>query len=382
MPQILDDLKNKALDVWKRAPTLVVVCGIGLLLLCSTCCLCGGCFTSFVGLGGSESAPQGIALKLDDAWIGNVHIQDRLKFDSYGNMFGRYLTVKARITNETDSKKLDFSCPPRLVTLHDDLGNSYKDIQVDARYRIVGQVSEFSIHPGKSIVAVFVFEPPIKEASWLELAIPGHTCGLSGKLKLRIPTDKIEGFRSGAEKSMSKANSVKDIKEYSLADIQNKIGDSMSLEGGTLEISAPRGWVGSRAGSRYLVGFHEKGSSLSNLPRIFVSVEDSPFPSIKNVDESNVLDFAGQASRYIRQKDFDAWEDQKEAIVPLKLGSTACVQFVDYAKKGNASIARQTLMTVIGGRLYTIHLDVQADQFSRHKEAAYAVTASIESARR
>jgi len=45
----------KALDVWRRAPTVVVVLGIGLLLLCSTCCLCGGCMGSLIRRGGSPT---------------------------------------------------------------------------------------------------------------------------------------------------------------------------------------------------------------------------------------------------------------------------------------------------------------------------------------
>jgi len=52
MPDFLNNVKDKALDIWRRAPTVVVVCGVGLLLLCSTCCLCGGCMGSFVGSGG------------------------------------------------------------------------------------------------------------------------------------------------------------------------------------------------------------------------------------------------------------------------------------------------------------------------------------------
>jgi hypothetical protein len=53
MPDLLNDVKDKALDIWRRAPTVVVVCGVGLLLLCSTCCLCGGCMGSWFGSGGA-----------------------------------------------------------------------------------------------------------------------------------------------------------------------------------------------------------------------------------------------------------------------------------------------------------------------------------------
>jgi hypothetical protein len=40
-------------------------------------------------------------------------------------------------------------------------------------------------------------------------------------------------------------------------------------------------------------------------------------------------------------------------------------------------VARQTLKTVAGDRLYTIRLDVYAPQFSKYEQAAFAVAASM-----
>lgn len=54
MPDFLNNIKDKAIDIWQRAPTVVVVCGVGLLLLCSTCCLCGGCMGTFFDSGESD----------------------------------------------------------------------------------------------------------------------------------------------------------------------------------------------------------------------------------------------------------------------------------------------------------------------------------------
>jgi hypothetical protein len=51
----LSDAKIKALDVWKQSPNLVVIV-IGLVLLCSTCCLCGGCVTMLATLSGPSSS--------------------------------------------------------------------------------------------------------------------------------------------------------------------------------------------------------------------------------------------------------------------------------------------------------------------------------------
>ncbi len=180
--------------------------------------------------------------------------------------------------------------------------------------------------------------------------------------------------RSGDKgaKSASGGSSGGGVKEFPLADLQEKIGDYMPpLEGGGLEIAAPRGWVWSRAGSEHLVGFHEKDSSLNNLPRILVSVEDSPFPGIADVNDGNISDLVAQVSKSLAGKEL------KEPVSPVTLGKTSCARFVDYAKKGNAVVARQTLKTVAGNRLYTIRLDVHAPQFSKYEQAAYAVAASM-----
>jgi len=182
--------------------------------------------------------------------------------------------------------------------------------------------------------------------------------------------EQLGGEKAG--KSASRRSSRGGTNEHSLADLQSKIGDYMPpLEGGKLEIAAPRGWVFSRAGKEYLVGFHEKDSSLNNLPRILVSAEDSPFPGITNVDDSNISDLVAKVSTSLAGKEL------KEPVAPVTLGNNYCARFVVFAKKGNAVVAQQTLKTVAGGRLYTIRLDVHAPQFSRFEQAAYAVVASM-----
>jgi hypothetical protein len=181
--------------------------------------------------------------------------------------------------------------------------------------------------------------------------------------------------RPGADKageSISTGRPSGAIKEYSLPDLQDKIGNYMPpLEGGSLEIAAPSGWEWSWAGSGYLVGFHEKDSSLNNLPRILVSVEDSPFLGITNVDDGNITELVNQVSKSVAGKELN------EPTEPIILGGGKWARYVDFAKKGNAVVARQTLKTVAGGRLYTIRLDVHAPKFSTHEQAAYAVAASM-----
>lgn len=59
MPKLWNDVKDKALDVWRRAPTLVVVTAIFLVTLCTTSCICGGCLSSFLGGGPRISTDKG-----------------------------------------------------------------------------------------------------------------------------------------------------------------------------------------------------------------------------------------------------------------------------------------------------------------------------------
>lgn len=54
MPDFVNDVRDKAMDVWRRAPTVVICCCILLVLLCSTCCMCAGCLP----VGGAGNQPE------------------------------------------------------------------------------------------------------------------------------------------------------------------------------------------------------------------------------------------------------------------------------------------------------------------------------------
>lgn len=163
------------------------------------------------------------------------------------------------------------------------------------------------------------------------------------------------------------------VARISAEDLRHCIGHYMPpLEGGALKIAAPSGWVWSRAGSDYLVGFHKEGSSLNNLPRILVTAEDSPSPGLSDVDEENV----GQLVTLVLQS-VDA-SKLKGTVEPIILGNTACARYVDLAKRKNALVARQTLETIARGRLYTIRLEAYDREFTKYRDMGYAVAASME----
>lgn len=181
---------------------------------------------------------------------------------------------------------------------------------------------------------------------------------------------------SGDEKGISRGGvSSSGAAGDSAEDLQRSIGEYMppipTQDGGTLEIAAPKGWKWSRAGKDYLVGFHKEGSSLNNLPRILVAVEDSPYSSLTDVNEENVDQLVTLVTESV-----DA-SKLKAPVHPITLGNTACARYVDMAKKGNARVARQTLQTIREGRLYTIRLEVYDREFTKYRDMGYAVAASM-----
>jgi hypothetical protein len=159
---------------------------------------------------------------------------------------------------------------------------------------------------------------------------------------------------------------------YQAGDLSVKIGDYMPpLEGGKLEIASPEGWDWARPGGDYLVGFVPHGSELNSLPRILVSGEDSPYPSVSQVTADNLKEFAQTVSDSI------AGEEIAESVRPLILGENAFACHVTYAKRKNAVVSRQILETVVAGRRYAVRLEVYERQFDKHRDAAYAVAMSM-----
>ena len=82
--------------------------------------------------------------------------------------------------------------------------------------------------------------------------------------------------------------------------LASKIGDYMPpLDGGRLEIAAPKGWDWANPGGGVLVAFKPKGAEINALPRVLLSVADSDFPGIDDVTASNAEDFVRQVAASI-----------------------------------------------------------------------------------
>ncbi|HPM81308.1 MAG TPA: hypothetical protein PLF81_11445 [Candidatus Anammoximicrobium sp.] len=155
-------------------------------------------------------------------------------------------------------------------------------------------------------------------------------------------------------------------------DLASKIGDYMPpLDGGRLEIAPPKGWEWANPGGGVLVAFKPKGAELNSLPRILVSVADSDSVGIDNVAADNVEAFARQVADSLPEP------KPKEPVRAVSLGKHQFARYITFGKRRNQVVAQQTVTTAVGGRVYTLRLEVYQHQFDKYQAALSAVAMSM-----
>ena len=93
------NLKTKALDIWRRAPTLVVVSGIGILVLCSSCCICTGVASLlFKSPDGSTESSRGVRTP-----TGQITDLRKQLLDTARRMDGDFVEVVADIVDAVET---------------------------------------------------------------------------------------------------------------------------------------------------------------------------------------------------------------------------------------------------------------------------------------
>lgn len=115
------------------------------------------------------------------------------------------LIVTLQVTNTTQARKFDYKSwaegdfhfdKDNLVTLEDNLGNSYKQITYHRPFGIshrpVGGVNQESLYPGKALTDVLIFQRPVANAEYLELQLPAWHVAAEGVFGFRIPVKDIE----------------------------------------------------------------------------------------------------------------------------------------------------------------------------------------------
>lgn len=155
-------------------------------------------------------------------------------------------------------------------------------------------------------------------------------------------------------------------------DLARKIGDYMPpLDGGKLEIAAPKGWDWANPGGGALVAFKPKEAEINALPRVLLSVADSEFPGIDDVTSSNVADFV----RLIAESVAD--QKPKEPASAVTAGRRQFARYLVLGKRRNQVVAQVSLATVAEGRVYTLRLEVYLAQFDKYESVLNVIAASM-----
>lgn len=124
-----------------------------------------------------------------------THLRDETESEN------KLLSITLSIKNVSQKKKIQYAgwsgtdsfLPENVALLRDDFDNAYKRVGFGFSTHIVGQISNESIYPGKEVSDVLVFEPPIGTVASLRLELPAGAFGGTGRLRLEIPKDMIEG---------------------------------------------------------------------------------------------------------------------------------------------------------------------------------------------
>ncbi len=190
--------------------------------------------------------------------------------------------------------------------------------------------------------------------AWLLAGLVVFLAGCSGS----GPTGKAGSPGSGGTKSGD--------------DLAGKIGDYMPpLDGGKLEIAAPKGWDWANPGGGALVAFKPKEAEINALPRVLLSVADSEFPRIDDVTSSNVEDFVRLLAASITD------QKPKESARAVTVGGRQFARYLVLGKRRNQVVAQQFLATVAGGRVYTLRLEVYQAQFDKYKSVLNVIASSM-----
>ncbi len=202
--------------------------------------------------------------------------------------------------------------------------------------------------------------------SWLAILFTVVGCGGGNG----SGTSSNGGGKTGADSGQA------GVKEYS-AD-QLPIGDylPLPLDGGRVEIAAPKAWQIPPRRSDVLAWFKKQMNA--KVPTIIVSAEEAKGTEFDPVTRENVRDFAQAVAAELKQ----AEKKLIEEVLPVILGDTACARYVTggHLRSTGTYVEQQFLVTQANGRRYTIELQVLRNRLvedTDDRDAAYAVAAGL-----
>jgi hypothetical protein len=110
------------------------------------------------------------------------------------------LTVWLKITNNSETKKIDYSGYMGDLSsvldidadLTDSFENTYRNTRFSATLKVKDADTNASIYPGKSHVDAVVFEPPVDAIEYLRLTLSAKAFGGDGEFRFQIPKKMIQ----------------------------------------------------------------------------------------------------------------------------------------------------------------------------------------------
>ncbi|MFM9116621.1 MAG: hypothetical protein ACKOU6_10735 [Planctomycetota bacterium] len=164
------------------------------------------------------------------------------------------------------------------------------------------------------------------------------------------------------------------VKSYAVNQLPPVSLDLPPLDSGRLEVPTPDKWAPLSQKKEYIVAFQVKGRT--GFPQMVITAEDV---EQADVTKDNVAAYAAAV-----QAKLEAQMAAKQVLVlepakALVLGRNAYARYVLKGRKQGKEVAtleRQLLRTVRGGRQYTIDLTV-TDDLTTHRDHAYALGAGI-----
>jgi hypothetical protein len=145
------------------------------------------------------------------------------------------------------------------------------------------------------------------------------------------------------------------------------------LDDGRLTLSLPGDWFRLPRSKQYLVAAQLSRQAKYPAITIYVEAAGNADDMPENWDEDDLKDRAAEL-----QADFDEQEVKlAEPVKPVRIGPYIGVQYARGAKVEKLPLERLFLVTVAGGRRYTVELRAVHGELHRYRSLALAVAASM-----
>ena len=198
-------------------------------------------------------------------------------------------------------------------------------------------------------------------------------CGCpSGKPAVETPGENETTTKPAAETIES------GVKVRPASELSVKTGDYLPpLDDGRIEIARPDQWeVGSRQVG-YVAWFH-RFKETKTLPHIRITVEPAPTDAPQDVTKENVEEFAKWLAANVKSK-LKKDEQLIEPVIPMIIGDNAVGRYVRQGRYREADAEQHLLVTIQGGRMYTVQQLVIRGDLNKLdvRDAAYALVAAL-----